>query len=129
MRTIALSVLVAALSACGAQPNQPLLANAPRPNPSAVAGGAAAAAAAITLADPDAASRRPEKKDATEKKPIEVKENVPAAVLDRLDQAEANKETKRDATTKQEQDNAAQPAGSQPTAPKPPRDALDFGQP
>src|SRR5690606_11004887 len=112
MRTIVWSVLVAALSACGAQPNQPLLANAPRPNPAAVAGGAAAAAAAITLADPDAASRPPEKNEDVEKKPIEVKESVPADVLDRLDEAEAKPANSGD--------SAAQPASSQ-SPKKPPR--------
>jgi hypothetical protein len=115
MRALAFVVL----AACGAQPNQPVLANAPRPNPVAVAGGAAAAAAAITLADPDAASRRPEKKQNTEKKPVKVKENVPAAVLDRLDKAEAQGPASDD-SRKQEQ-----PA----TAPKQPRDALDFSGP
>jgi len=105
-------LLVAVLAGCGAQPNQPLLANAPRPNPAYIAGGAAAAAAAMTLADPDAASRRPESNKDVEKAPIKVKENVPADVLDRLDQA------KPDAT--------AQPKSEKPHAPK---DALDFSTP
>lgn len=74
------------LASCSAQPDKPLLANVPRPNPTYVAGGVAAAAAAITLADPDAASRRPEKNQDAEKRPIKVKEHVPAGVLDRLDQ-------------------------------------------
>ncbi len=128
-------------AACGAQPNQPLLANAPRPNAGAVAGGAAAAAAALTLADPDAASRKPEKKEDTEKKPIKVKESVPASVLDRLDHAEANNTATSDETTettettndtKANQKNDAQ-AGKHAAPTKPanlklPRDPLDFDE-
>ncbi len=75
------------LAACGAEPKQPMLANAPHPDPAAVAAGAAAAAAAITLVDPNAATRgKPEKGSAdVEKQPVEVKQNVPPDVLDRLD--------------------------------------------
>jgi hypothetical protein len=105
------------LAACGAQPNQPALANVPKPNTGAVAGGAAAAAAAITLASPD--SHNPEKKQDQEKKPMKVKENVPSGVLDRLDKAEPTA-TKPDA--------AKQPAGTEKPEAKP-RDALDFGGP
>ncbi|HEY5948196.1 MAG TPA: hypothetical protein VIV40_22020 [Kofleriaceae bacterium] len=125
MRTIAFVLL----AACGAQPNQPVLANAPRPNPAAVAGGAAAAAAAITLASPD--SHTPEKKQDQDKKPIKVKENVPAGVLDRLDKAPANtaKPGDKAADKASESDKTAkQPAGSGKPEPKP-KDALDFGQP
>jgi hypothetical protein len=79
--------LVAALLAgCG---GEPLAANVPRPDPGAVAGVAAAAAAAAVLADPDAASRKPEKKEVENKREVEVKENVPAAVFDRLDEQPA----------------------------------------
>lgn len=116
MRAIAFVVLVAAttLAACGAQPNQPVLANVPKPNTAAVAGGAAAAAAAITLASPD--SHKPERREEQPKKPIKVKENVPAGVLDRLDEAETSK-----------QGSATEPQpDAQPSAPKPPRDAFDF---
>jgi hypothetical protein len=105
------------LAGCGAQPNQPVLANAPRPNPAAVAGGAAAAAAAITLASPD--SHNPEKKQDQEKKPMKVKENVPAGVLDRLDKTPPAAKT---------DEPAKQPAGSPKTEPKP-ANGLDFGQP
>jgi hypothetical protein len=104
------------LAACGAAPNQPVLANAPRPNPAAVAGAAAAAAAAITLASPD--SHRPEKNQNVEKKPVKVKESVPAGVLDRLDQAEANKQPANE-----------EPATAPNAPPKAPRDALDFSSP
>ncbi len=81
MRTIALLFCAAA---CGG----PVLQNAPKPDPVPIAAGAAAAAAAMTLADPNAATRgKPEKSTQDqEKKPIEVKEQVPAAVFDRLDQ-------------------------------------------
>lgn len=75
-----------------------MLANAPHPNTAAVAGVAAAAAAAITLASPGTAGQKPEARVTEQTKPIDVKENVPSDVLDRLDQAEAT-------------------GGAQPTAP------------
>ncbi|NVB83330.1 MAG: hypothetical protein HOV81_33470 [Kofleriaceae bacterium] len=122
MRFIAF-VLVAA---CGAAPDKPLLANAPQPNTAAMAGGAAAAAAALTLADPDAASRRPEKKEDAEKKPVEIKESVPGDVLDRLDHAPAAAEPKAEpAAAKKPQGKPAK----QPDLRLPARDALDFSQP
>ena len=82
MRVILFVVLVA----CGG-PQEPVLAHAPHPDNAAVAGGAAAAAAAMTLADPDANTRgKPEKREPPpEKQPIDVKEQVPASVLDNLD--------------------------------------------
>lgn len=92
MRAIALSLLgsLALLaSACGAT-DKPALANAPRPDPAAVAGVAAAAAAAVTLANPNAA-QQPEKRDQFEnKQPTDVKEHVTGDVLDRLDQQEGS---------------------------------------
>jgi hypothetical protein len=71
------------LCGCG----EPILKNAPKPDPGAVAGVAAAAAAAATLADPQAAGRRQEQKTKGEpdNRGVEVKETVPADVLDRLD--------------------------------------------
>lgn len=85
MRWIA---VVLTIAACGAEPKQPMLANAPHPDNAAVAGVAAGAAAAMTLADPNAATRgKPEKPKADEEKaPVEVKEQVPSDVFDRLDQ-------------------------------------------
>jgi len=115
------AIVFVLLAACGAQPNQPILANAPRPNPAAVAGGAAAAAAALTLASPD--SHQPEKKQVQEKKAVKVKESVPAGVLDRLDSAGS---ASSDASTT---GNAkTEPAGA-PTKDQAPRDALDFSTP
>jgi hypothetical protein len=93
------AIALVVVAGCGAAPNQPVLANAPRPNPAAVAGVAAGAAAAITLADPDAASRGPEKKQDVPKKEIQVKENVPADVLDRMDQRAASNGDDANATT------------------------------
>jgi hypothetical protein len=152
------AIALVVVAGCGAAPNQPVLANAPRPNPAAVAGVAAGAAAALTLADPDAATRGPEKKQDVPKKEIQVKENVPADVLDRMD---ANAATKASAdatdqtgatnaavktTTKRtnkkapkittklqaEPDGAAkpnaEPAGAKTKAAAP-KDALDFGAP
>jgi hypothetical protein len=107
-------ILIAVLAGCGAQPNQPVLANAPRPNPAAVAGGAAAAAAAITLASPP---RGPEKKkESTDMKGKNVKENVPADVLDRADTQKAAGQPTKD---------PADPS----KAPEQPKGALDFGSP
>lgn len=121
------AIVFVLLAGCGAQPNQPALANVPRPNPAAVAGGAAAAAAAITLASPD--SHNPEKKQDTEKKAIKVKENVPAAVLDRADATKAEPaSSSADAKTDAKAQPKPDPAGAT-TAPKAPRDALDFSNP
>ena len=83
MRTVALLLL----AGCG---GSPALANAPHPPAAAVAGVAAAAAAAITLADPNAATRKPEKKQDDDKRPVDVKENVPPDVFDRLDHPPPN---------------------------------------
>lgn len=105
------------LVGCGAAPNQPVLANAPRPNPAAVAGVAAGAAAAMTLASPP---RGPEKKqESTDMKGKTVKETVPAGVLDRADQKKA-------------QPAPGHPANdpANPAAPEEkPKSALDFGSP
>ena len=111
------AIVFVLLAGCGAGPNQPVLANAPRPNPAAVAGAAAATAAAITLASPD--SHTPEKKQQEDKKPIKVKENVPAGVLDRLDKNKGSAEG----------DDDQQPAGARQSEPARPKDGLDFGQP
>jgi hypothetical protein len=106
-------ILIALLAGCGAQPNQPVLANAPRPNPAAVAGGAAAAAAAITLASPP---RGPEKKaESTDMKGQKVKDNVPADVLDRADKKNAS----------QPKQDPADPN----KAPEQAKGAFDFGSP
>jgi hypothetical protein len=79
-RTLWIVVLVAG---CG----EPVLRNAPRPNPGAVAGVAAAAAAAVTLASPQTAAQRQEQRQQGEpdNRGVTVKETVPADVLDRLD--------------------------------------------
>lgn len=83
MRSLVLSL--AMLCACG----EPILKNAPKPPVAAVAGVAAAAAAAATLAAPDAAAKRQEQTQQSEPdlRGVEVKETVPADVLDRLDGA------------------------------------------
>jgi hypothetical protein len=75
--------ILVTLCACG----EPVLRNAPKPDPGAVAGVAAAAAAAITLASPQAAAARQEQKQRGEPdgRGVEVKESVPSDVLDRLD--------------------------------------------
>jgi hypothetical protein len=77
--------IVVLLCACG----EPILRNAPKPDPGSVAGVAAAAAAAATLASPDAAARRQEQaqKGEPDNRGVKVKETVPADVLDRLDHA------------------------------------------
>ena len=88
MRTITLLMSIAlgtlGAAACG---GGPALGGVPHPNNAAMAGGVAAAAAAITLADPHAADRKPEQRAEDEKRPVDVKENVPASAFDRLDSA------------------------------------------
>ncbi|MEO6774523.1 MAG: hypothetical protein ABI467_16140 [Kofleriaceae bacterium] len=86
MRTITLLMSIAlgaSVSGCGG----PALGGVPHPNNAAMAGGVAAAAAAITLADPHAADRKPEQRVEQDKRPIDVKEQVPASAFDRLDSA------------------------------------------
>ncbi|HEX5059681.1 MAG TPA: hypothetical protein VFV99_09995 [Kofleriaceae bacterium] len=122
------AIVFVLLAGCGAQPNQPVLANAPKPDPGAVAGAAAAAAAAITLASPD--SHTPEKRQNEEKKPVKVKENVSAGALDRLDASEAaaKNQPKQDDADAKPGGAKQQPAGAK-TEPEKPKGALDFGQP
>jgi hypothetical protein len=76
------------LCSCG----EPILRNAPKPDPAAVAGVAAAAAAAATLAAPEAAAKKQEQKEHGEpdNRGVEVKETVPASVFDRLDRSPAD---------------------------------------
>lgn len=73
--------LLVAAAGCGG----PALAGVPHPNNAAVAGGVAAAAAAITLADPGAASRRPEQRQDPNTRAVDVHDTVPSDVLDRVD--------------------------------------------
>ena len=87
MRTVTMLVfiLVFFLLGTGCGSESPMLGGVPHPSNGAMAGGAAAAAAALTLADPHAADRKPEQRAEQEKKPIDVKEEVPASVFDHLD--------------------------------------------
>ena len=96
--------------ACG---GGPALGGVPHPNNAAMAGGVAAAAAAITLADPHAADRKPEQRTQEEKRPVDVKEQVPASALDRLDSGGtgSNRElVATPATAGADQGSAAKPA-------------------
>ena len=95
MKRIAIALVV--VGACG---GGTLLQNVPRANPAAVAGAAAATAAILTAVDPNAATRKPEKKDDNAPREQKVKETVPADVLDRLDEKQA--------------DDATSPPGAQP---------------
>ena len=67
--------------------SEPILRNAPKPSPAAVAGVAAAVAGAATLAAPQAAAARQEQKNRGEpdNRGVEVNQTVPADVFDRLD--------------------------------------------
>ena len=85
MRTITLLMSIAFGSAASGCGGGPALGGVPHPNNAAMAGGVAAAAAAITLADPHAADRRPEQRTEEEKRPVDVKEQVPASAFDHLD--------------------------------------------
>ena len=70
----------------------PMLRNAPRPNPSYVAGGAAALATAMTVLDPDAAAARAEEDSAgcvPIEPPMHVSRYVPESAFDDLDAARA----------------------------------------
>lgn len=85
MRTLFVTVMLVGVG-CGGGPD-PILRNAPRPDPGVVAGAAAAVAGAATLAAPDAAAKKAESnKQPAEQRPVEVKETVPAGVLDRVDE-------------------------------------------
>ncbi len=89
------------------------------PNNAAVAGGAAAAAAALTLADPHAADRKPEQRVEKEKRPVKVKEEVPASVFDHIDGSGASTgsgtEVPRPHAQPVAAGSAAQPAPPAPT--------------
>jgi hypothetical protein len=86
-----LRVLACAAALGSAACGPPVLQNAPRPNPSVVAGAAAAIAGAATLADPDYAARKQEKKKDGIGTGQGVRNDVtvPADVLDRLDATKA----------------------------------------
>jgi hypothetical protein len=119
MKSVALLLFAAA---CGGG-QQPMLANAPHPNNAAMAGGAAAAAAAITLASPDSAAQKPEKNQNENKQAVDVKENVPPDVFDRLDHP---------ANGSGAGSSSAQPATKKKSGPTPklpsPREAVDPDQ-
>lgn len=107
------------LCGCG----EPILKNAPKPDPGAVAGVAAAAAAAATLADPQAAGRRQEQKTKGEpdNRGVEVKETVPADVFDRLDHGS---DAGADAAALAQPAPASEPRPAAPPAAVPPPAAI-----
>jgi hypothetical protein len=104
-------LLALSLGACGG----PALQNVPQPNPAVVAGMAAALAGAATLADPHGATHKPERQDEPNLDGVEVKESVPAGVLDRLD--------------KQPPAKAAPKPAAPPLAPTPPPSPAAPGAP
>src|SRR5256885_4135075 len=78
------ALLLVAVLGCGG----PALQNVPHPNNAAMGAGFAAAAAAATLASPADAQKHAEEKgkgDPAGKQPVNVKEQVPKDVFDRLD--------------------------------------------
>ncbi|MGE0871601.1 MAG: hypothetical protein AB7P03_23780 [Kofleriaceae bacterium] len=86
MRTLVMTALALVTQmTCG----EPVLRNAPRPDPAAVAGASAALAGAAALADPNGAQKRQEQAMAPEQsnEGVKVRETVPADVFDRLDHA------------------------------------------
>lgn len=110
-----------ALAGCGGGPD-PILRGVPQPNKAAMAGAAAAIAGAATLASPhDAAKRQEANKHPPEKKPIEVKQTVPADVFDRLDakqQPEPEPEPERQPPQPpQQQPEPERPGASSPEGP------------
>jgi len=117
MRTITLLMSIALGAGAAACGGGPALGGVPHPNNAAMAGGVAAAAAAITLADPHAADRKPEQRTEEEKRPVDVKEQVPASALDRLDSRTGSGQTTTaapaptsDATSGADAGSAAKPA-------------------
>jgi hypothetical protein len=76
-------LILLVLCSCG----EPILRNAPKPDPGVVAGVAAAAAAAATLAAPQAAAARQEERSKGEPddRGVDVHETVPRDVFDRID--------------------------------------------
>jgi len=81
--------MIAMLVGCG---GGPMLRNAPRPNPSYVAGGAAALAGALTVLDPDGAAARAEEDSAgcvPIQPPLHVSRYVPESAFDALDASSA----------------------------------------
>jgi hypothetical protein len=87
---------IAMVAGCGG----PALQNVPAPDKAIAAGIAAGAAGAATLAQDAAGTPTPEKrKPEPNKRPIKVKERVPAGALDRLDEKKATGETAADETT------------------------------
>ena len=80
------------LNACGA----PVLRNAPRPDPSAMAFGTAVVASVLTLLDPESHHRAIEqayRDGMPEPRPQRVTEVVTSDVLDRLDAAIQNRKS------------------------------------
>lgn len=112
------------LSACGAGPD-PILRNVPQPKTSAVAGAAAAVAGAATLASPDSQAARVQEanKPDVSDKPMKSGPNVPADVLDRLDDApppEAEPPPSERPSTKKVKGPAKAAPKSRPTPVAPP---------
>lgn len=83
---------------CGACSGSPVLSGLPRPNKTAAAGIAVGAAAVATALDPQGGQRIKEAGQPTEadKHPVEVKETMPADVLERMDKANADAEDSDD---------------------------------
>ena len=139
MRTITMLMSIALGASAAACGGGPALGGVPHPNNAAMAGGVAAAAAAITLADPHAADRKPEQRTEEEKRPVDVKEQVPASALDRLDsragtgQSTAAPAPTSDATSGADAGSAAKPAQvakpAIPTKPAAPAKTKATGKP
>ncbi len=109
MRHAATCLVMLFAAGCG---GQPVGSKVPRPNPTDVAVGAAAAAAALTLANPDAAARKPEGQQEKSLRGVKgPKETVPGAVLDRADSG-AKQPCDRDGAA-----SAAAAPSPQPTTP------------
>lgn len=88
-------LVVLALSiGCGAR--EPILANAPRPDPAVVAGAAAAVAGAATLADPKGAADRQAEKN-VDTREAKGKPSGPSVPKDVLDRADAQKQKQKQA--------------------------------
>ena len=101
-RVLAAGAIVIAASACSSpKPYRQI----PRVETKKVAVGAAAAATALTLVNPKAANRTPEKPGGQEKRPKNSGGDVPADVLDRLDESGQKSDPEQDDCPEPEPDD------------------------
>ena len=107
---LAMSLFVAC-AGCG---GQPVLSKLPQPNAAVVAGTAAAVAGVATVANPNAAGRKPEAPSPGNERRTVSTERMPTDVLDRLEAAENRGEVPAERGPALESDAGAFPIPAQP---------------